>query len=217
MAQAKPSTLSYGFNHAVDQKVNFSWSIKRDSFDIPKKSTVFHELAGSWIEQVVREKNIDLRAINGGCCLNQIVIYEPGNHYIKCQHKPQNTGSSPEIFHYFNGTDMQLTVYLFLIGHFGSVSLQIPVEKGHRGGRLTIRSKDTEDVLELSHKSDMYFYVSFIKVGNEHWIEPITDGYRIELEYSLFWRGKCSPALPDISSFLTTLVSIKFPFQFNVL
>lgn len=103
IAQAKPLPLSYGLKHSVVQTINISWSIQRDFFDIPKKSTVFHKLAGSWIEQVVRKKNIDLKAINGRCCLNQIVIYESGNHYIQCEHKPQNKGFC-------------LRYYVFLIG-----------------------------------------------------------------------------------------------------
>ncbi|EFX70676.1 hypothetical protein DAPPUDRAFT_256738 [Daphnia pulex] len=98
--------------------------------------------------------------------------------------------------------------------HFGTIILQIPVENGHEGGELQVESQMIRNspletlTLDLSSGSDQSFYVNFLNVNCVHEMKPLTRGWRIELAYNILWKPEVATlVLPNISSFLVTLVS----------
>ena len=97
-----------------------------------------------------------------------------------------------------------------VLGHFGTIILQIPVEDGHRGGELEIAQNGRrKNALkrDLSLNSDRRFRVTFLNVDCEHRMEPILCGWRIELEFHLWMPRQTSlRPIPKLTPFLVALV-----------
>jgi hypothetical protein len=88
------------------------------------------------------------------------------------------------------------------------------VENGHEGGELQVESQMIRNspletlTLDLSSGSDQSFYVNFLNVNCVHEMKPLNRGWRIELAYNILWKSEVATlVLPNISSFLVTLVS----------
>lgn len=88
------------------------------------------------------------------------------------------------------------------------------MENGHEGGELQVESQMIRNspletlTLDLSSGSDQSFYVNFLNVNCVHEMKPLTRGWRIELAYNILWKSEVATlVLPNISSFLVTLVS----------
>lgn len=80
------------------------------------------------------------------------------------------------------------------------------MEGGHEGGCLMIGDYKKTEILNLSLNSDRFFYLTFLNVDCEHEMEPILNGYRVELIFNLLWEAPNFPVLPNVLTFLVTLV-----------
>ena len=91
-------------NGAVNKSKISSRYIEKNCIMILPSSS-FNQVLLSNIEQILAQQQIDLRAINGTCSLHQMVIYQSGDHFSPCKHKPQEQGipwfkiTNPKIFH----------------------------------------------------------------------------------------------------------------------
>lgn len=91
--------------------------------------------------------------------------------------------------------------------------MQLPVKNEHLGGKMKIsQTSETNHkktiTQDLSLCNDPSFYVNFFSLDCERVIEPKRKGWNIELVYNLVWKPeKATLALPNVLSFLVTLVS----------
>ena len=88
--------------------------------------------------------------------------------------------------------------------------LQIPVEKGYRGGLLKVdqRSSKTKQ-FELEKDSDQLFSLTAFRSNCEHELEPIKSGWRVTLVVNLVWRNalitKIPLPLPELLDLVTEI------------
>lgn len=90
--------------------------------------------------------------------------------------------------------------------------MQIPVEGGHKGGRLNVDHHQKTEMVDLTHNSHQNFYISVMHVDSVREMEPILSGNRVELVFHLLWKSPSValyPPLPDISNFLVALTKLK--------
>lgn len=80
------------------------------------------------------------------------------------------------------------------------------MEGGHDGGCLKIEDCRKSKMLDLSRNSEKFFYLTFLNVDCEHEMDPIYNGYRVELIYNLLWEAPIFPVLPSVSTFQKALV-----------
>ena len=101
---------------------------------------------------------------------------------------------------------------------FGVLRLQIPVEGGHRGGDLTVRSKFGVAKLESSQDNDSKYYLSASFIDCTHELSPLTEGCSLVLIYYLVWKKPLIVAphrmnLPTFVASLNTVQEILNPWQ----
>lgn len=92
------------------------------------------------------------------------------------------------------------------------MTLHVPVEGGHEGGRLVIEHHDETRILDLSSNSHQNFYMTVVHADSDIEMQPILSGRRMELVFHMKWKHPAIvlyPPLPDISAFLVALTKLK--------
>lgn len=92
---------------------------------------------------------------------------------------------------------------------FGTVFLQLPVEGGHKGGRLNVEYKGRKEVFETHASSDKNFFISAFYDCCEHFTEPVTQGYKLTVIYDLIWTNAKTNIPREFPVFLTSLKQVK--------
>jgi len=89
--------------------------------------------------------------------------------------------------------------------------LQIPVEGGHCGGDLTIRSKFGVTKLDRSRENGKKFYMSASFLDCVHEISPVTERYSLALTYHLIWKNPLvvTPHRLDLPAFISSLNTVQ--------
>ena len=92
--------------------------------------------------------------------------------------------------------------------------LQLPVQKGHLGGRLKIEHCSSTKYFEFEKDSNHCYFLTAFRSSCKHELEPITSGWRATLEINFIWKNALnvtkiprtlSLLVPDILQLLTAI------------
>ena len=101
-------------------------------------------------------------------------------------------------------------MHVFLTqGTIGTVILQLPVEGGHKGGRVVVEYKGKRKIIDTDQGSDKNFYLSSFYNCCDHFVEPVTEGYKLTLVFNLVWRNLKAEKPDDVPVFLSALNGIR--------
>ncbi|XP_057365445.1 uncharacterized protein LOC130686170 [Daphnia carinata] len=170
--------------------INSSWQIERACISFPETSRFLVQNLPKWIKLVLIEHEIDVQWVEANCSLTRLVMYHSDSHYIRHRYIKQE------------------------IGHFGTIMVQLPVEKKYLDAEMKIsQANETNPNLtitkDLSLCNDPSFCVKFFSANCESVIEPKSTGWNIELAYNLMWKPeKATLAFPNLLSFLVTLTKM---------
>ena len=67
--------------------------------------------------------------------------------------------------------------------------LCIPVENGHTGGQIKVKSNTRCATFDTSVKSNRKFHLIALYNGYEHEIETVASGWMVALSVNLVWGG----------------------------
>jgi hypothetical protein len=73
----------------------------------------------------------------------------------------------------------------WVLGTFGTAILQLPVECGHEGGRVTVEYEGAKKLFESHQDSDKHFFLSAFYGNCDHSMEQITRGWKLALVFNL--------------------------------
>jgi hypothetical protein len=97
----------------------------------------------------------------------------------------------------------------FVEGKFGAAILQVPVEAGHEGGNLNVEYEGRKKLFESHQRSDVVFYLTAFYDGCEHFMEPISRGFKLVLVYDLLWTNSTNEIPRNFPVFLEASKQIK--------
>ena len=89
--------------------------------------------------------------------------------------------------------------------------LQIPVEGGHRGADLTVRSKFGVTKIDRSLNNGLKFFLSASFTDCPHEISPLIQGFSLALTYNLVWENPLvvSPHRLNLPTFVASLNTVQ--------
>jgi hypothetical protein len=108
-----------------------------------------------------------------------------------------------------NGSIHSLDSACYVEGKFGTAVLQVPVEGGHEGGKLSVDYEGRRKLFESHERSDTLFYLTAFCNGCDNFIEPISRGYKLILVYDLLWINSKNEIPRNFPVFLEALKQIK--------
>ena len=109
------------------------------------------------------------------------------------------------------GTFLFELLFLFSLraGLIGKAIIQIPVEGGHRGGRITVRYKKKAAVFITSDNSHSKFYLTTFYKGCRYSMEPITSGTKLSFIFSVVWKNELKESPKDMLSVMSSYKLMK--------
>jgi hypothetical protein len=144
--------------------------------------------------------------------LCEMILHGPGGHFKKHKESEKETG-----FFLMNiSAKYKLnSICLFsVIGMFGTMVLQIPVQGGYEGGNLIVEHGDAKKMFPFDvGSSEKFFLVAFF-TNCELQLEPVTQGWRLTMVFHLVWKNGMPPVRnpTDVPVFLEVLKEIKESF-----
>ncbi|KAE8218728.1 hypothetical protein CF319_g7448 [Tilletia indica] len=143
---------------------------------------------------------------------------------VKLENPGWNTGikaAAPLIAAKFGvgGTPITLHLYKFLLykvgGHFAKhrdtekedrmfATMVVQLPSAHKGGQLQVFKDDEKDPIihdfgAAAGKAEYHCNYAVHFADSEHAVQPITEGYRLALVYSICWPAKSNQPAPSLS------------------
>lgn len=174
IALCEETPFGRGEETLYDKDVRNGWQLTRDKFSVGY---------GKWRElEQDSDRSQVLEAVRGSLAENsgrisaevdKLLVYETGCHFKKHLDTQRREN------------------------HFGTLLVFLP--SVYEGGDLVVRHKGQERRFNFSMdktKSMQCHYVAMF-TDCEHEVEVVTSGYRVNLQYSLFFEGRQQPSPPD--------------------
>lgn len=118
---AQPSLFGFGFHKCVNKSLDSSWFIERDRISILKSSIILNHSVHPWMEETMKRRGLDLKALRAGCTLTRMVIYPPGSYYARQRHMAKQNGDIDRILHIFLRSS-ELIIFLRAFWNFDSAN-----------------------------------------------------------------------------------------------
>lgn len=162
-----------GTDTVHDENIRNGWQLKNDKFVVHSED--FKSLAGDSFENPILNTVRQSLAPDNRFIISELyklLVYEEGNHF-KAHLDTQRSER-----------------------HFATLLVFLP--SVYEGGDLIVRHMGKERRFNFSMdktRSMQCHYVAFF-TDCEHEVEPVTSGYRVNLQYNLSFGGSCRPSPP---------------------
>jgi hypothetical protein len=162
-AQAKVSAHGQGTATVVDPAV-------RSSLELDPKKVEFKN--PKWKQQLdILVHKIDKLLVDRQCTVTatpyKMLLYRPGDHFVAHRDTEKEKGM------------------------FGTLVVQMP--SVYTGGALVVRFNDREIRYDFEKTAPFQMHYTAHYADLEHWIEPVTSGFRLVMVYNLVWSQKVDP------------------------